>query len=111
MADGSAGWFMSSRTATAWCWVETWILAGAREPIHRRKHRSDINVGTVIVPLFVPAAAADLSGQLDVAVAQPADAVRPQTHSHALVPQVDIGVMIRDVGQPADRVHQRGGSG
>jgi len=28
--------------------------------------------------------------------------MRLQTHGHALVPQVDIGVMVRGVGKPAD---------
>jgi len=49
----------------------------------------------------------DLPGELDVALAQPVDVVRNQAYGHARVPQVDIGVMVRGVGQPADRVKQR----
>ena len=32
---------------------------------------------------------------------------RSQPHRHAVRPEVDVGVMVRGVGQPADRVHQR----
>jgi hypothetical protein len=49
----------------------------------------------------------DLPGQLDVMLAQPADVVRRQAHGHARVPQVDIGVMVGRVGQPADRADKR----
>ena len=51
----------------------------------------------------------DLPGQLDVALAQPEEVVgcgRGQSHGHAIGPKVDIGVVVRGVGEPADRVHQ-----
>ena len=45
----------------------------------------------------------DLPGELDVALGQPVDVARNQAYGHARVPQVDIRVMVRGVGQPADR--------
>jgi hypothetical protein len=48
----------------------------------------------------------DPPGQLDVALAQPVDLVRLQPHGDARVPQVDVGVVVRGVGQWADQVNE-----
>ncbi len=50
----------------------------------------------------------DAPGQFDVALAQTVEVVgeRDESHGHAVVPHIDVGVPGIDVGQFADRLHE-----